>query len=178
MAGTRAAIRYAKAILDLANSKGVAEAVNNDMKSIASAIETNEELSTFIQNPTTTVEVKEGALLEVFANVNGVTKGLFRLLFENKRFEILDAIALEYNKLFDENNGVEVAKVTTAIPMDAALEAKVLAKVATLSDKKITIENIVDPSIIGGFILRIGDNQYNASVANRLQVLKRELTQN
>ncbi|SHG16146.1 ATP synthase F1 subunit delta [Flavobacterium johnsoniae] len=176
MASTRAAIRYAKAILDLANSKGVAEAVNNDMKSIASAIETNTELSTFIENPTTTVEVKESALLEVFADVNGVTKGLFHLLFENKRFEILDAIAVEYNKLFDESNGVEVAKVTTAIPMDAALEAKVLAKVATLSDKKITIENVVDPSIIGGFILRIGDNQYNASVANRLQVLKRELS--
>ncbi|MBZ4035816.1 ATP synthase F1 subunit delta [Flavobacterium sp. 17A] len=176
MASTRAAIRYAKAILDLANSKGVAEAVNNDMKSIANAIETNSELSTFIENPTTKVEVKESALLEVFADVNGVTKGLFHLLFENKRFEILKAIALEYNKLFDENNGVEVARVTTAIPMDAALEAKVLAKVATLSDKKITIENIVDPSIIGGFILRIGDKQYNASVANRLQVLKRELS--
>lgn len=176
MASTRAAIRYAKAILDLANSKGVAEAVNNDMKSIASTIDTNSELSTFIQNPTTKVEVKESALLEVFANVNGVTKGLFHLLFENKRFEILNAIALEYNKLFDENNGVEVAKVTTAIPMDADLETKVLAKVATLSDKKITIENIVDPSIIGGFILRIGDQQYNASVANRLQVLKRELS--
>ena len=176
MASTRAAIRYAKAILDLANSKGVAEAVNNDMKSIASAIETNEELSTFIQNPTTKVEVKESALLEVFANINGVTKGLFHLLFENKRFEILEAIALEYKKLFDENNGVEVATVTTAIPMDAALEAKVLAKIATLSDKKITIENVVDPAIIGGFILRIGDNQYNASVANRLQVLKRELS--
>ncbi|MFH6945348.1 ATP synthase F1 subunit delta [Flavobacterium sp. FlaQc-50] len=176
MASTRAAIRYAKAILDLANSKGVAEVVNNDMKSIASAIENNVELSTFIQNPTTKVEVKESALLEVFANVNGVTKGLFHLLFENKRFEILEAIALEYNKLFDESNGIEVAKVTTAIPMDAALEAKVLAKIATLSDKKITIENTVDASIIGGFILRIGDKQYNASVANRLQVLKRELS--
>jgi len=176
MASTRAAIRYAKAILDLANSKGVAETVNNDMKLIASTIGTNAELSTFIQNQTTKVEVKESALLEVFANVNGVTKGLFHLLFENKRFEILEAIAVEYIKLFDESNGVETAKVTTAIPMDAALEAKVLAKVATLSDKKITIENIVDPSIIGGFILRIGDQQYNASVANRLQVLKRELS--
>ena len=176
MASTRAAIRYAKAILDLANSKGVAEAVNNDMKLIASTIESNLELSTFIQNPTTKVEVKESALLEVFASVNGVTKGLFHLLFENKRFEILEGIAIEYKRLFDESNGVEVAKVTTAIPMDAALEAKVLAKVSTLSDKKITIENIVDPAIIGGFILRIGDQQYNASVANRLQVLKRELS--
>jgi len=176
MASTRAAIRYAKAILDLANSRGVAEVVNNDMKSIASAIQTNEELSAFIQNPTTRVEVKESALLEVFANVNGITKGLFHLLFENKRFEILDAIAVEYSNVFDESNGIQVAKVTTAVPMDAALEAKVLAKIATLSDKKITIENIVDPSIIGGFILRIGDKQYNASVANRLQVLKRELS--
>jgi F-type H+-transporting ATPase subunit delta len=176
MASTRAAIRYAKAILDLANSKGVAEAVNNDMKLIASTIESNLELSTFIQNPTTRVDVKESALLEVFADVNGITKGLFHLLFENKRFEILDAIAVQYSKVFDESNGIEVAKVTTAIPMDTALEAKVLAKIATLSDKKITIENIVDPAIIGGFILRIGDQQYNASVANRLQVLKRELS--
>ncbi|MFV8358054.1 F0F1 ATP synthase subunit delta, partial [Flavobacterium sp. XS1P32] len=67
MASTRAAIRYAKAILDLANSKGVAEVVNNDMKTIASTINGNLELSTFIQNPTTKVEVKEQALLEVFA---------------------------------------------------------------------------------------------------------------
>ncbi|MBF7092734.1 ATP synthase F1 subunit delta [Flavobacterium sp. ALJ2] len=176
MASTRAAIRYAKAILDLANSKGVAEVVNNDMKSIASTIDINAELSIFIQSPTIKVEIKESTLLEVFADVNVVTKGLFHLLFENKRFEILEAIALEYNKLFDESIGVEVAKVTTAIPMDAALEAKVLAKIATLSDKKITIENNVDASIIGGFILRIGDKQYNASVANRLQVLKRELS--
>lgn len=176
MASTRAAIRYATAILDIANSKGVAQAVNDDMTTIGSTIKENSELSTFIQNPTTKVEAKEAVLSEVFANVNAVTKSLFRLLFENKRFEILDDITSEYKKLFDELNNVETAKVTTAIPMDAALEAKVLAKIATLSNKKITIENIVDPSIIGGFILRIGDKQYNASIADRLQVLKRELS--
>jgi F-type H+-transporting ATPase subunit delta len=176
MASTRAAIRYATAILDLSNSKGVAEAVNNDMKLIASTINGNLELNIFIQNPTIKVEVKESALLEVFASVDNVSKGLLHLLFENKRFEILEAIAVKYSELFDIMNNVEVAKVTTAIAMDAALEAKVLAKIATLSDKKITIENIVDPAIIGGFILRIGDQQYNASVANRLQILKRELS--
>jgi F-type H+-transporting ATPase subunit delta len=176
MASTRAAIRYATAILDLSNSKGVSEIVNNDMKSIASAIKGSEELNTFIQNPTINVEVKEKALLEVFATADNVTKGLLHLLFENKRFEILEVIASEYSKLFDIKNNVEVAKVTTAIAMDDALEAKVLAKIATLSDKKITIENTIDPSIIGGFILRIGDQQYNASVANRIQILKRELS--
>jgi F-type H+-transporting ATPase subunit delta len=176
MSSTRAAIRYAKAILDLAHSKNVADAVANDMKTISTTISSNQELSTFILNPTMKVEVKESALLEVFADSNAVTKGLFHLLFENKRFEILGEIATEYNNLFDELNGVQVAQVTTAIAMDAALQAKVLSKIATFSDKKITLENTIDPSIIGGFILRIGDKQYNASVANRLQVLKRELS--
>ena len=176
MSSTRAAIRYAKAILELATSKNVANEVSSDMFLVATTINDNLELDTFIQNPTIKVEVKENALLEVFANTNEVTKSLFHLLFENKRFEILEAIASEYNKLFDEENGIEVAKVTTAIAMDADLEAKVKAKIATFSDKKVTIENTVDASIIGGFILRIGDKQYNASVANRLQVLKRELS--
>jgi F-type H+-transporting ATPase subunit delta len=60
--------------------------------------------------------------------------------------------------------------------MDSHLEAQVSERIKMFSDKKITIKNIVDPEIIGGFILRIGDKQYNASLANRLQVLKRELT--
>lgn len=175
MSGTRAAIRYAKAILDIAASKNVSSEVGNDMTLIATTIHSNAELNAFIQSPTIRVEQKESALLSVFDKTNAVTKSLFHLLFENKRFEILASIASEYNKLYDILNGIEVAKVTTAIPMDAALEAKVLAKIASFSNKKISIESTVDPSIIGGFILRIGDEQYNGSVANSLQVLKREL---
>jgi F-type H+-transporting ATPase subunit delta len=176
MASTRAAVRYAKAILEIADSKKSAAEVSVDMALIATTIAGNLELHSFIQNPLIKTDTKKDVVLEVFASVNAVTKSLFHLLLENKRFEILEAIALEYNKLFDILNGVEVAKVTTAIPMDAALEAKVSAKIATFSNKKITIENTIDPSIIGGFILRIGDKQYNASIANRLQVLKRELS--
>lgn len=89
MSGTRAAIRYAKAILDSALTNGAAQDVYNDMASIASTIEGNEELNTFILNPTIGVGVKEAALTEVFANVNGVTKSLFHLLFENKDLKFL-----------------------------------------------------------------------------------------
>lgn len=176
MAGTRAAIRYAKAIFDVAHSKGVASEVNNDMLLIASTVGSNAELSDFIGNPTISVEIKENALLEVFEHTDAVTKSLFHLLQENKRFGLIEAIASEYSRLFDEMNGIEVAKVTTAVPLDDEMKSKVMSKILTFSNKKINIENIVDPSIIGGFILRIGDQQYNASVANRLQMLKRELS--
>ncbi len=178
MSGSRAASRYAKAILDLALSKGVAQEVYNDMTLVAQTVSENQELSNFIQSPSIAGNVKESALLEIFAGTDTVTKGLFHLLKENKRFEILGFIASNFTTLFDEMNGFEIAKVTTAIPMDADLEAKVATKIREFSNKKITIQNIVDPSIIGGFILRIGDKQYNASIANRLQVLKREFSNN
>ena len=173
---SRAAIRYAKAILETALSSGKANQVNDDMKSIINAVNSSTDLKDFLASPIITSEVKMNVLSEIFGSVQADTKSLFRLLQENKRFEILEAIATQFNAQFDEMNGVEVAKVTTAFPITADLEAKILAKATSISTKKITIQNTVDPSIIGGFILRIGDKQYNASVSNRLQELKREFS--
>jgi F-type H+-transporting ATPase subunit delta len=173
---SRAAIRYAKAILETAVSTGKANQVNDDMKSIIAAVNSSPDLKDFLASPIITSEVKMNVLSEIFGSVQADTKSLFRLLQENKRFQILEAIATQFNAQFDEMNGVEVAKVTTAFPITADLEAKILAKATSISTKKITIQNTVDPSIIGGFILRIGDKQYNASVSNRLQELKREFS--
>jgi len=173
---SRAAIRYAKAILETAVASGTTEKVNQDMLLVVASMAGSAELSEFLSSPIISTEVKMNAVSEVFAAVQPETKSLFRLLQENKRFEILAEIAKQFNAQYDVMNGVEVAKVTTAVAMNAELESNVLAKIATISDKKITIENIVDPAIIGGFILRIGDKQYNASVANRLQELKREFS--
>jgi len=173
---SRAAIRYAKAILETALSSGKANQVNDDMKSIINAVNSSTDLKDFLASPIITSEVKMNVLSEIFGSVQADTKSLFRLLQENKRFEILEAIATQFNTQFDEMNGVEVAKVTTAFPITADLEAKILAKATSISTKKITIQNTVDPAIIGGFILRIGDKQYNASVSNRLQELKREFS--
>lgn len=172
---SKAAVRYAKAILEMAQANGNAAQVADDMALIATTVSTNKELDNFIASPNVKVEIKESALKEIFAGSNAVTQGLFQLLAENKRFEILPAIAAQYKLQFDAANGIEVATVTTAVPLDAALEAKVLAKVKEFSDKQITLNNVVDPSIIGGFILRVGDKQFNASVAQRLLTLKREL---
>ncbi len=171
---SRAAIRYAKAILEFATDANKAEAVNNDMKQIAASIAGSQELKDFLANPIVKIEIKKSSLEAIFSNIQPITVKLFQLLNDNKRFEILHKIAVQYNAIFDENNGVQVAQVTTAIAITPDLEQLVLAKIATFSNKKITIENIVNPEIIGGFILRIGDMQYNASVSNKLQELKRE----
>jgi F-type H+-transporting ATPase subunit delta len=173
---SRAAIRYAKAILETAVTNGKAEAVNQDMKMIFDTVNSNAELQAFLTSPVVNPSQKFDAISEIFSTVQLDTNGLFRLLKENKRFEILEGISQQYNAQHDVLNGIEVATVTTAFPITAELESKVLAKIKEFSSSKITLINTVDPSIIGGFILRIGDKQYNASVANSLQELKRELS--
>lgn len=173
---SRAANRYAKAIMDNAVAAGKADAVNTDMKTITETVHSNHELKLFLVSPVVNNEAKFNALSEIFTGIQNDTQSLFRLLKENKRFEILGEIAHQFSQLHDKINGIEIAKVTTAFPITAELEAKVLSKIKEFSNKKITLINTVDPTIIGGFILRIGDQQYNASVANRLQQLKREFS--
>lgn len=178
MAGSRAAIRYAKALLSLATDQKKADVVNNDMMLIANTFADSTELSNMLNNAVIKSETKKEALLAVFPKLNAISSGLFDVLISNKRMTILNDIAKQYSILFDDFNGKEIAKVTTAVPMTKELEAKVLAKVKALTNKEVTLENIVDESILGGFILRVGDKQYNASISNNLNNLKREFTLN
>ena len=178
MAQTRAAIRYAKAVLSLANEQNSASKLNDDMKSIVNAVAESKDLSDMLQSPVIHSKVKKATLLEVFPNMNKLSVKLIDLLVENKRIGIIDEVAQKINMLFDESQGTQIAKVTTAIPLTKELEAKVLTKVKELTGNDAEVQNTVDESILGGFILRVGDIQYNASIANKLDKLKREFTLN
>jgi F-type H+-transporting ATPase subunit delta len=178
MAGARAAIRYAKALLDLANSQNSTETLNSDMTLIANTIAKNKDLAIMLESPVIRTSVKKAILQEIFSDSNQLTTSLIDTLIQNKRIAILGAVAEKYNQLYDDLRGSQIAIVTTAVPLTGDLELKVLAKVKELTDKAVELENIVDESILGGFILRVGDKQYNASIANQLNKLKREFTLN
>ncbi|MFK7781169.1 ATP synthase F1 subunit delta [Psychroserpens sp.] len=174
----RAAIRYAKAVLSLATDQKSAEAVSSDMKSITTAIAQSEDLNQMLQSPVVRSSDKKAVLTSVFKNANVATTNLIDTLISNKRLVLLNDVAASYTQLYDQMRGTQVATVTTAIPLTADLKTKVLAKVKELTGKEAEVENIIDESILGGFILRVGDIQYNASIANKLDKLKREFTLN
>ena len=178
MQGNRAAARYAKALLGLAKDKNVTREVNEDMILISETIKNSDDLRVFLKSPVIKNVMKKNALLEIFGSVNGMTSGLFQILIENNRLDILPLVADNYKRLYNELNGVQVAKVTTAIPLTPELETKIQQKVKELTGNEAKIENIIDESIIGGFILRVGDIQYNGSVGAQLKNLKRELQNN
>ncbi len=175
MSGSKAAVRYAKAILSFALEQNKEVQVNEDMLLITNTIEESEDLQLLLSSPIIKSQLKKVAIKEVFSSkITNLTIGLLDLLIDNKRLPILNDVAKKYTIRFDKLKGIEVAKVTTAVPLTEALNKQVLIKVKEITGKEATIENNVNPDIIGGFILRIGDVQYDASIANKLQGLKRQ----
>lgn len=175
MSGTRAALRYAKAILSIALEQQKEVEVYDDLMLVANTIDDSIELRLLLKNPILKSEIKKAALNEIFSNkISQLSYKLIDLLIQNKRLPILSEVTKQYRIIYDELKGIEVAKVTTAIPLTEELNQQVLRKVIEITGKQATIESIINPDIIGGFILRIGDIQYDASVANKLQVLKRQ----
>ena len=173
---SRAAIRYAKAVLSIAQDKNATSAIQKDMQNIIAIIDESADLRMVLNSPLIKSEVKLASLREIFKGTEEITQKLFETLVQNKRVNLLGDVAKQYIVLLDQLNNTQVAKVTTAVPLDKALSAKVLDKVKELTGNEATIENIVDESIIGGFILRVGDMQYNASIAHKLTTLRRELS--
>jgi len=178
MSNTRAAIRYAKAILDLAIDNNATAAIEEDMHAIINTIADSKELQDTLVSPVISGAVKKSILEEIFSNSHEISKGLIKMLVVNKRIDILDQVALKYVILNQERKGKDTAYITTAVPINDALEQKVLKQVALLTGNDVTVKNKVDERIIGGFVLRVGDLQYDASIASKLQALNREFTNN
>ena len=102
MSGSRAAIRYAKAVLSLATDQKSAEAVNDDMKIITTAIFQSEDLSQMLQSPVVRSSDKKAVLASVFKNTNIATSNLIDTLISNKRLALLNDVAAGYIQLYDQ----------------------------------------------------------------------------
>jgi len=176
MKGTRAAYRYAKAILEYAESEKATATVAHDMKTIIAFFVGENVLGDALENPILSTSDKQAALNAIFSDIAPATKRLLDLLAENNRLNLLGETARQFLSLYDQHQGIVKAVVTSAVPLTPELEKIVLDKAKQISDKTIVLENRIAPEILGGFILRIGDLQYDASVVQQLKAIKTTLT--
>ena len=130
MKNARAAIRYAKAILNLAKDSKEETAVNDDMLFITKTISENAEFEVMLRSPIVKATDKRNVLNALFeGKVNNITLGLFHLLQDNKRIAMLASIAKQYALIYDFDKHMQVAKVTTAVPLTADIEKQILEKI-------------------------------------------------
>jgi len=175
MSEHRAAYRYAKALMDLAVEQGKVREVEKDMRLVLDTIEESDPLKDMLQSPVITDQDKGTALKALFKDAQPLTSELFNLLGTNNRANILKEVAEQYVALYEKMQGQDIATVLTAVPLNANLEKKILKQLKDITGREVVIENKIDPELIGGFILQMGDLEYNASISNKLGNLKREL---
>ena len=178
MKTSRAAIRYAKALLLESVEKNSVEETYNDMKLVKKTFSNNIELKHMVDSRVIKNSIKLYSLNLIFKNLSSLSISLIRVLFENNRMNILDVVALKYIERYKDFKGIQSATVTTAVPLNNELEKQVLETISKLTNKKTTLINKVDQSLVGGFVLRVGDIEYNASFKNKLKNIKQEFNKN
>ena len=172
---SRAAIRYAKALLQKANENNTEAVVFGDMQSVYNTIKGSRDLQVALQSPVIRAEDKKNALMKIFSGQSEDTHSLIRVLVNNKRTSMLADVTKSFIDLYNEQQGIIIATVTTAVPLSEEMEKKVMAKVKSMTGSdSITLNNVVDPDILGGFVLRVGDVQYDASIINQFRNLRKE----
>lgn len=176
MKGTKSSIRYAKALLELSVEQGKIDLVSNDLNFFCNSCKDNYDLLVFLKSPVINSDKKILILNELFSHFDTLTKSFFRLITKNRRESLLLLISESFLNLVREHKGIVKVHLTTASKLEQTTKDKILSKIKIAGEIELS-ENI-DPSLIGGFVVRIGDIQVDASIENQLKKLKLDLINN
>ena len=173
---SRAAIRYAKAMYDIANEENSINEVYKDMNFINELNSGSLDFKNLLSNSQINFQDKKKLILSLIKQSNALTEKLIDLLIHNKRVKIIGDIASSFIQLYNKRNNIKEATIITASPINNELESKILSMINIKDAKSVNLTNVVNPNIIGGFIIRFDGKEYNASVKQNLNNLKTELT--
>jgi F-type H+-transporting ATPase subunit delta len=179
MEGSRLAVRYAKSLLDLALEKGELEKVYADMKLVYSTIKENRDLRVMLESPIVKTDKKGEILIAIFGGkISEMSLAFFKLMAAKNRESKIEAISKEFIEQYKTHKRIITAVITTAQGLDEDLRNKVITLVKDSMKGEVELVEKVDASIIGGFILRIGDKQDNTSISRKLKLLTRTFSEN
>jgi len=176
MKKSRASLRYAKSILSFSEENNTSKEVAIDMQKLSDLMQVKSDLQTALENPLIANEKKLMILNGLFPDASESTKKLFSLMGYNNRLAILAEAGYHFLELYAISNNITKGTVTSVSPLSSDLKEIVHKKAKTFSKGELKIENKIDPNIIGGFILKIGDMQLDASITNQLKKIKTKLT--
>jgi F-type H+-transporting ATPase subunit delta len=173
------ATRYAKSLLQLAVEKGQLEKVYADMLFIQSVCEKHKDFVNFLNSPIINTDKKLSVLNEIFkGHVSDISLSFFVILANKRREMYMGDIAKSFIAQYKEHKNILTAVITSAKGIDASVKAKVLELVKQTTKGEVELVEKVDKDLIGGFVLRIGDKQVDASVSRKLNDLRKTFTEN
>jgi F-type H+-transporting ATPase subunit delta len=180
MLNPRVASRYAKSVLDLAVEKGQLEVVYKDMLYLQRLTKESRDFLNLLRSPVVKADTKSRALTAVTkGNISELTTAFINLMVSKTREAVLPEIITAFINQYKQYKGIRTVKLTTAVPVSDAVKNSIVAQVkASENIQNLELQEIVDPSIIGGFVLQTGDKLVDASILYDLRNVSRQFENN
>ena len=178
MLTSKVAKRYAQGLLDFTQESGNTESVFAEMKDVVKIMSESKELNQFLNTPFIDARKKDAVALEIFKNFSPVSKNIIRLVIKQGREAQLKNIAQEFINKVEDIKGTQRISLVTATKLSEQNIQKIIADSNMINVSNYDLETIIKPEILGGYILRVGDQQIDASVKTKLNNIKKEFQLN
>ena len=167
---------YAEALLAAAGEKGRLAEVREDLAEFATAVESSEELRSFLRNPQIEPHVKRDALAALLADADELVRNFLLLLAEKGRIAEIEQIHSEFERLIAQEARVLELELTTAVELSDEEAAQLVRRIEDAAGRRVEATRRVNPDILGGIVVQAGSRRLDASVRGRLNRLRQELT--
>lgn len=173
--------RYAQAFFEIARMLHRDEQIEAELENFSKALKTDVAMEKFFNNPSLSTQEKRKFLQKIYQerqqDFYGVLLDFYTVLFEKNRFPLIHEIAVCFKRIADEAQGQGIAEIRSAAPLSAGQESEIVDRLEKIAGYKITVKKEVDPSLIGGVVVKIKNKIIDGSIKFQIDVLKKELTQ-
>ncbi|MFM9164250.1 MAG: ATP synthase F1 subunit delta [Solirubrobacterales bacterium] len=166
---------YARSLFDVASEQGNVEVVREQLGQLADALDENQDLRLFCFSPYFSSEEKKRGLQAAISDVDPAVERFLMLLVENERLPLIGRIRREYDRLCDQAEDLLAVTGTSAVALDPAVISRLVEQISEQTGSRVELTEEVDPSIVGGVVLRVGNSILDASIRNRLENLRTEV---
>ena len=166
---------YARSLFDVAREQGKLDVVREQLGEFADVLADNRDLQTFFFSLYFSTHEKEDGLERMVDGADPILLNFLRLLIENHRFPVLFRVRRVYDDLWEEENRLLPVEVTSAVELDEATVRAIGDRIAQQTNRRVELSSRVEPDILGGIVVRVGNTVLDASIRNRLEQLRRQV---
>jgi len=168
--------RYANALIELGEKYNQLDIYSSDLNLIQAMLDSHKDLSVFLEHPTIPIEDKKEIIDNIFKEaVSTNILNTLKLLLDRNRMFLFSSIVFHYKELLNVKRNISVAEVITAVEIDEEIKNRIKSKLERLFDKNITLEHKIQPDIIAGMVVKVGDKVIDGSIRARLENMKRQM---
>ena len=173
-----ASLQYATALADIALEQGAAEPVKKQLEDFGAVFAESAELRNILSSPAVGRITKHGVIEKLVARLGAsrIVRNFLFVVIDNQRTHLLPEILQSFESVVRQRLGIAEAEVSSAAELTAAQKTTLLQTLEKLTGKKIQAEYSLDPALLGGAVVRIGDTVYDGSVKNRLNQMRARLS--